>query len=77
MKHIETPEFGVETEEASWWFNNQDVIADAFAEERDARFVPVNTTDLDLARAQAEQAGLTTQDYLNQLVHNALHAEAA
>ena len=82
------PDFKSESEEAKWWFDNQDELdkdfAQAAAEGRLGRgtaarigALPTTTIRLDpddiaLAREQASKKGLKYQTYLKMLVHEAL-----
>ncbi len=79
MKQIETPEFVNETEEAQWWFENQDVIADAFKEEHglEEAYLVIDKADADRGRDNAKRLGMSFEAYMAQLLHRALHDEAA
>jgi hypothetical protein len=79
MKQIEAPEFANETEEAQWWFENQDVIADAFKEEHglEEAYLVIDKADADRARENAKKLGTSYEAYMAQLVHRALQDEAA
>lgn len=86
------PVFQNETEEADWWFANQDYILQMFKEgEREGKvswgsvakrgLTPTTTIRLDpadiaLAKRQAEERGLKYQTYLKSIIHQALKREA-
>jgi predicted DNA binding CopG/RHH family protein len=89
MAHrIDVPKFANESEEARWWFENQDVIDDEFelaAKEgrlgvgtavrranAAAALVALDPEDVERARAQAEKRGLEYQAYVKMVVHEAL-----
>jgi len=89
MAHrIDVPKFANESEEARWWFENQDVIDEEFelaAKEgrlgvgtavrranAAAALVALDPEDVELARAQAEKRGLEYQAYVKMVVHEAL-----
>jgi predicted DNA binding CopG/RHH family protein len=89
MAHrIDVPRFANESEEARWWFENQDVIDDEFElAAREGRigvgtavrranaaaaFVALDPEDVERARAQAERRGLEYQAYVKMVVHEAL-----
>jgi len=88
---IETPAFKNEQEEAKWWADNQDLLADKFEQAakegllgrgRVARQGNTPTTtirldpkDVSIARKQAEGRGLRYQTYLKMLLHEALQKE--
>jgi hypothetical protein len=88
---LEVPKFSSEAEEARWWFENQDAVADEFelAEQEErlghgtvARRMglgePVfllEPDDVELARRQAKSRGMEYQAYLKMVVHRALLIE--
>ena len=88
---IETPEFKSEAEEAKWWDEHEDLLADKFEQAakegllghgRVARQGNTPTTtirldpnDISIARTQAEKKGLKYQTYLKMLLHEALQEE--
>ena len=85
------PDFANEAEEARWWFEHQNEVADEFEEAAKAGTLgrgtvarkgatPTTTIRLDpedilRARAQAEKKGLRYQTYLKMLLREALLAE--
>jgi|GEM_PF-390807 len=85
--------FKNEAEEAKWWFDNQDLVADAFEKAAangtlgrgtSVRKAAVPTTtirlepaDISKARVQAERKGLKYQTYLKMLIREALQREDA
>jgi len=90
-EELNIPDFRDEAEEARWWADHQDAIADAFkraaAEGRLGRgtvarkgVTPTTTIRLDpedisRARQQAQRKGLRYQTYLKMLLREALLAE--
>ena len=74
MKTLNTPDFKSEAEEATWWANNQELIAEEFEQAAKdgtlrrgaaARLGATPTTtirldpsDIELAKVQAERRGL-------------------
>lgn len=92
MKTLKTPDFKSEAEEAAWWANNQDLLAEEFKQAATdgtlrrgaaARLGATPTTtirldpnDIELAKTQAEQRGLRYQTYLKMIIHQALIREA-
>ena len=96
------PHFCTEAEEAQWWFDNRDQLGDDLARAmkdgtagrgtamkrvlllRDG--ILPEPADIQNARLLADKKGISYEDYLRQLIHNALqheltadgeHAEAA
>ncbi|HTV05853.1 MAG TPA: hypothetical protein VME86_10845 [Acidobacteriaceae bacterium] len=92
-KEFQKKNFKNEEDEANWWDQNQDALADEFeratAEETlghgtVARKGATPTTtirlapeDILLARTQAEKRGLRYQTYLKMVIHEALRNEEA
>ena len=90
-QRLEVPEFASEAEEASWWFDNQDMVADELElAEREGRLghgtaarranavatvVALDPEDVERARVQAERRGLEYQTYVKMVVHQALLVE--
>ena len=90
-QRLEVPRFGSEAEEARWWFENQDVVADEFelAEQEGRlgegsafrRALLLNDAfmlmpeDVERARRQAQSQGMDYQAYLQMVVHRALLVE--
>jgi predicted DNA binding CopG/RHH family protein len=88
-QRLEIPKFANESEEARWWFENQDAVADEFElAEREGRLgrgtvarlanAAANAISLDpedVERAQAERRGLEYQAYVKMVVHQALLSE--
>jgi predicted DNA binding CopG/RHH family protein len=88
---LEIPRFANEAEEARWWFENQDLVADEFelaahegrlghgrAMQRvlDARGVlQLEPEDVERARLQAKSHGMEYQAYLKMVLHHALLVE--
>jgi hypothetical protein len=85
---LEIPQFANEAEEARWWFEHQDAVADEFelaAQEgrlghgtvaRRAGLpgdvLVLEPEDAERARVQAERRGLTYQEYVKMVLHRAL-----
>ena len=85
---LEVPKFANETEEAHWWFDNQDAVSDEFElAAREGRLghgravqramaptaaVALDPEDVERARVQAERRGLEYQAYVKMVVHQAL-----
>jgi predicted DNA binding CopG/RHH family protein len=85
---LQIPEFRNEADEAKWWAQQEDRIAEEF--ERAAQkgelgrgtavkraAIPTTTirldpADIQLARVQAQRKGLRYQTYLKMLIHEAL-----
>ncbi len=91
MSDLVIPQFKTEPEEADWWFDNQDQIAEEFLHspacknpERGvtarraalAGAIALDAADALLAREQAERKGISYQSHLQSLLHAAIHAEA-
>jgi uncharacterized DUF497 family protein/predicted DNA binding CopG/RHH family protein len=88
---LKFPEFKSEAEEAQWWVENQDQLAQQFKRAAGAGKLgrgtvaargntPTTTIRLDpqdiaKARFHAERKGLKYQTYLKMLIHQALHDE--
>jgi predicted DNA binding CopG/RHH family protein len=86
--NMKIPVFASESEEAKWWVNQEDSIADEFekaaAQGQVARgtavrraAIPTTTIrldpkDIERARKQADRKGLRYQTYLKMLIHEAL-----
>lgn len=92
MTNLETSDFKSEEEEAIWWDKNQDQTLKAFEQasqhgslgrgtlarrgQTPTTTIRLDPTDIELAKAQAEQRGLRYQTYLKMLLHQALVREA-
>ncbi len=92
MTNLETPDFKSEEEEAVWWDKNEDQTLKAFEQasqdgslgrgtlmrrgQTPTTTIRLDSTDIELAKAQAEQRGLRYQTYLKMLLHQALVREA-
>ena len=92
-KEFQKKNFKSEEEEANWWDQNQDALADEFERAASegtlghgtvARKGATPTTtirlapeDILLARTQAEKRGLRYQTYLKMVIHEALRSEEA
>lgn len=90
-EELKKKKFKSEGEEAEWWFEHQDALADEFDKAAKEGTLgqgtvartgstPTTTirlapTDIELARAQAERRGLKYQTYLKMLIHEALRRE--
>ena len=82
---LRVPKFETEEEEAAWWPQQEDAIADAFeAALLDGTLMrgdkPITVLSLDLedaqaAREQAELRGVDFVSYLESLVHEAVQQE--
>jgi len=88
---LEVPKFANESEEARWWFENREAVADEFElAEREGRLgrgtvvrranaaadaIALDPEDVKRARAQAERRGLEYQTYVKMVVHRALLSE--
>jgi predicted DNA binding CopG/RHH family protein len=88
---LKIPEFKTEGDEARWWAENQDQLAQQFeraaAEGRLRRgtvarrgntpttTIRLDPEDISKARFLAEQRGLKYQTYLKMLIHEALQKE--
>jgi len=80
---IDTPEFRSEAEEAAWWDQNQDLIADLLVKYGRRGAVPTKNvsvrlpvTDLERARKLAEKRGIGYQTIIKTLLHEALKRES-
>ena len=79
MGKLKMPDFQTDAEEAAWWFDNQDAIAEEYAEEHAAEILALvlNADDVKVAIDFATAKGLTPRDYVRQLVHTALEQQQA
>jgi predicted DNA binding CopG/RHH family protein len=91
METLKVPVFANESEEADWWFENREKLADDFekaaaegrlgygtAKQRGVTPpTAIQLAEADLARAKvlAERRGLRYQTYLKMLIHEALERE--
>jgi hypothetical protein len=85
---LEVPQFASEAEEARWWFEHQDAVADEFERaEQEGKLghgtvarraglvgdaLVLEPEDAERARVQAERRGLTYQEYVKMVLHQAL-----
>jgi len=92
-EYLKVPRFENESDEAAWWFQNRDRIAQDFdraaAEGKLTRgtvarrgntpttTIRLDPTDISKARALAQKRGLKYQTYLKALIHEALEREAS
>jgi hypothetical protein len=90
-QRLEVPSFANEAEEARWWFENQDAVADEFElAEREGRLghgtavrrvvaareaLLLEPEDAERARQQAKSRGMDYQAYLKMVLHRALLVE--
>jgi len=88
---LKLPKFDNEAEEARWWHENQDLLAQEFHRSANngtlkygtairrameaASTVQLDPSDISKARALAEKRGLDYQAYLQTLIHEALERE--
>ena len=86
---MQVPAFHTEAEEARWWAQQEDALAEEFlraaetgrvGEATVARRAALPTTtirlnpeDVEIAKKQAEKKGLRYQTYLKMLIHEVLH----
>jgi predicted DNA binding CopG/RHH family protein len=91
MEIVNAPVFANEDEEADWWFENREKMAELFlkaADEGDlgrgtvknrslARqaMIQLAENDIVLAKSLAERRGMPYQTYLKMLIHEALERE--
>lgn len=92
MRKIETPDFKDEAEEALWWEQNQSTLLNEFQQaaqdgsigratiakrgQTPSITIRLDPSDIEMARAQAEERGLRYQTYLKMVIHQALMREA-
>jgi hypothetical protein len=86
-QRLEVPKFANESEEARWWFDNRDAVADEFElAEREGRLgrgsaarlanaISLDPEDAVRARSLAQQRGLDYEAYVKMVVHQALLTE--
>jgi predicted DNA binding CopG/RHH family protein len=90
-EYLKVPTFADEADEAQWWFDNRDRLAEDFeraaAEGKLTRgtlarrgITPTTTirldpADISKARTLAERKGIRYQTYLKTLIHEALERE--
>ena len=77
------PEFRTETEEALWWDQHQEVIADLLVKHGRRGAVPTKSisvrlpvTDIERARRLGEKRGMGYQTVIKSLLHEALKRES-
>jgi predicted DNA binding CopG/RHH family protein len=80
---VDTPEFRTEAEEAAWWDQNQERIADLLIQHGRRGAVPTKNvsvrlpvSDLERARKLAEKRGVGYQTLIKTLLHEALKNES-
>ena len=92
MNKRQIPTFATEADEADWWFEHADDLADDMAKAAEEgqlgrgttmkraialnNLVQLEPRDMALARDQAAQRGLDYQTYIQSLLHEALLREA-
>jgi hypothetical protein len=84
---LQVPKFASEADEARWWFEHREDVADEFElAEREGRLgrgtvsrlanaIALDPEDVARARALAERRGLDYQAYVKMVVHQALLSE--
>jgi predicted DNA binding CopG/RHH family protein len=77
MEKLKMPDFQTDAEEAAWWFDNQDQIAFEAFQEMGSSFLLVDPKDAELGKEKAAAKGMEYEAYMAQLLHRALHDEAA
>ncbi len=80
---MDTPEFRSEAEEAEWWDQHQDLIADLLLKHGRRGAVPTRSVsvrlpvpDIERARKLAEKRGVGYQTVIKTLLHEALKKES-
>jgi len=80
---VDTPEFRSEAEEAAWWDQNQELIADLLIKQGRRGAVPTKNvsvrlpvSDIERARILAEKRGVGYQTLIKTLLHEALKKES-
>jgi predicted DNA binding CopG/RHH family protein len=80
---VDTPRFRSEAEEAEWWDQHQELIADLLVKHGRRGAVPTKNisvrlpvTDLERARKIAERRGVGYQVVIKTLLHEALKRES-
>jgi predicted DNA binding CopG/RHH family protein len=80
---VDTPRFRSEAEEAEWWDQHQELIADLMVKHGRRGAVPTKNisvrlpvTDLERARKIAERRGVGYQVVIKTLLHEALKRES-
>ncbi len=79
---LDLPPFANEREEADWWFDNQDLIAEMFEVKYGKGSRPVVAADVEgedavLLQEQAAMHGMELHVYATKLIHEALHKRQA
>lgn len=79
MEKLKMPDFQTDAEEAAWWFDNQDAIAEEYAEEHAAEILALvmNEGDVKTALERAAAKGVSPREYVRQLLHAALEQPVA
>ncbi len=75
MSKLKMPDFQTDAEEAAWWFNNQDEIAHEAFERDGLDLVVISLEDANLGRQRAASRGIAYEDFMRDLVHQALQQE--
>lgn len=75
MGKLKMPDFQTDAEEAAWWFDNQDAIAEEHAAEILA--LVMDESDVNTALERAAAKGAIPRDYVRQLLHTALQQQLA
>jgi predicted DNA binding CopG/RHH family protein len=80
---VDAPEFRSEAEEAAWWDQNQELIADLLIKHGRRGAVPTKNisvrlpvSDIERARKLAEKRGVGYQTLIKSLLHDALKKES-
>lgn len=80
---VDAPPFRSEAEEAAWWDQHQDLIADLLLKHGRRGAVPTKNvslrlpvTDIERARKLAEKRGVGYQTLIKMLLHEALKKES-
>jgi predicted DNA binding CopG/RHH family protein len=80
---VNAPEFRSEAEEAAWWDQNQELIADLLIKHGRRGAVPTKNisvrlpvSDIERARRLAEERGIGYQTLIKTLLHEALKKES-
>jgi predicted DNA binding CopG/RHH family protein len=90
-EYLKPPAFVNESEEAQWWFDNRDRLAEDFQRAEDegkltrgtlerhgitpTTTIRLDPADISKARTLAERKGIRYQTYLKTLIHEALERE--
>ena len=77
MGKLKMPDFETEAEEAAWWYNNQDEIAEEAFEQMGLELLLVNAEDAAIGKDRAAACGVPYEEYMRQLLHRALQEQKA